>query len=260
MANPKKYYWLKLKKDFFNQKEIKKLRKIAGGDTYTIIYLKMQLLTLQDEGILKFEGTEENLAEQLSLEIDEDVDNIQVTINFLIKNKLLEEIQEDEYLLPKTVECIGKEGKSAERVRKFREKKKNGEQKALQCNTIVTKCNTETETETEIETEIETEQQIEKIVGCNKAESKIILSVCKKSNCKNVVAVVKEKLEIIDNGNFNNRIGALIRAIENNWTRSKNSSSVSNFNNFEPRQYDYEDLEKKLLGWDNDDEENKNAS
>lgn len=260
MANPKKYYWLKLKKDFFNQKEIKKLRKIAGGDTYTIIYLKMQLLTLQDEGILKFEGTEENLAEQLSLEIDEDVDNIQVTINFLIKNKLLEEIQEDEYLLPKTVECIGKEGKSAERVRKFREKKKNGEQKALQCNTIVTKCNTETETEIEIETEIETEQQIEKIVGCNKAESKIILSICKKSNVKNVVAVVKEKLEIINNGNFNNRIGALIKAIENDWTRSKNSSSGTSFNNFEPRQYDYDSLEKKLLGWDNDDKENKNAS
>ena len=35
MSNPKKYYWLKLKKDFFNQKEIKKLRKIAGGDTYS---------------------------------------------------------------------------------------------------------------------------------------------------------------------------------------------------------------------------------
>ena len=35
MAKIKKYYWLKLKEDFFRQKEIKKLRKIAGGDTYT---------------------------------------------------------------------------------------------------------------------------------------------------------------------------------------------------------------------------------
>ena len=25
------------------------------------------------------------------------------------------------------------------------------------------------------------------------------------------------------------------------------------FNNFEPREYDYDSLEKKLLGWDNDD-------
>ena len=40
----KKYYWLKLKEGFFEQKIIKKLRKIAGGDTYVIIYLKMQLL------------------------------------------------------------------------------------------------------------------------------------------------------------------------------------------------------------------------
>ena len=30
----KRYYWLKLSEDFFRQKEIKKLRRIAGGDTY----------------------------------------------------------------------------------------------------------------------------------------------------------------------------------------------------------------------------------
>ena len=40
----KKYYWLRLKNNFFQQKEIKKLRKIAGGDTYTIIYLKLTFL------------------------------------------------------------------------------------------------------------------------------------------------------------------------------------------------------------------------
>ena len=48
MANDKKYYWLKLKDDFFRDKKMKKLRNIAGGDTYTIIYLKMQLLSLKN--------------------------------------------------------------------------------------------------------------------------------------------------------------------------------------------------------------------
>ena len=62
----KKYYWLKLKDNFFNQKEVKKLRRIAGGDTYTIIYLKMQLLSIKKDGIIEFEGTEKDLAEQLS--------------------------------------------------------------------------------------------------------------------------------------------------------------------------------------------------
>jgi predicted phage replisome organizer len=54
----KKYYWLKLKEDFFRQPRMKKLRKVAGGDTYTVIYLKMQLLSLANEGMLFFEGIE----------------------------------------------------------------------------------------------------------------------------------------------------------------------------------------------------------
>lgn len=48
----KRYYWLKLHEDFFRQKDIKKLRQIAGGDTYTIIYLKMLLHSLSTSGKL----------------------------------------------------------------------------------------------------------------------------------------------------------------------------------------------------------------
>ena len=119
----KKYYWLKLKDNFFNQKEVKKLRRIAGGDTYTIIYLKLQLLSIKKEGIIEFEGTEKDLAEQLSYEIDEDIDNIQITLSFLIANNLIEEISENNFLLTKVPDCIGKEGASAERVRRHRERK-----------------------------------------------------------------------------------------------------------------------------------------
>ena len=45
----KRYFWLKLFEDFFSSKRIKKLRSLAGGDTYTIIYLKMQLKALPPE-------------------------------------------------------------------------------------------------------------------------------------------------------------------------------------------------------------------
>ena len=44
----KRYYWLKLPDDFFGDKAIKRLRKIAGGDTYVIIYLKMMQIRLKD--------------------------------------------------------------------------------------------------------------------------------------------------------------------------------------------------------------------
>ena len=154
----KKYYWLKLKEDFFRQKEIKKLRKIAGGDTYTIIYLKMQLLSLQNEGVLKYEGVEENIAEQIALEIDEDVDNVQITLSFLMANKLIEEISKTDFFLVKANDCIGKEVDSAARVRAYRERKKQEEKrieeeknKLLQCNGDVTKSNTEIEIDIEKE-------------------------------------------------------------------------------------------------------------
>ena len=62
MSGNKKFYWLKLKDDFFKQKEMKKLRKIAGGDTYTIIYLKMMLLSVKSEGKIYFEGLEDIFA------------------------------------------------------------------------------------------------------------------------------------------------------------------------------------------------------
>lgn len=135
----KRYYWLKLKNDFFNQREIKKLRRIAGGDTFTIIYLKMQLLSIQSEGVLKFEGTEESLSEQLALELDEDEDNIKLTLAFLSQNNLIEQISDSEFLMPQATQSLGSEVDSAERARRHRDKK------TLQCNTDVTKCNTEIE-------------------------------------------------------------------------------------------------------------------
>ena len=120
----KKYYWLKLKDDFFRDKKIKKLRRIAGGDTYTIIYLKMQLLSLSNDGILVFEGVEDSFAEEIALEIDEEVENVKVTIAFLISNGLLEETEQDHYVMIETLKCIGTESESAERVRRMRAKKK----------------------------------------------------------------------------------------------------------------------------------------
>lgn len=159
----KKYFWLKLKDNFFKQKSIKKLRKMAGGDTFTIIYLKMQLLSLTNEGKLYYEGVEDNFVEELALELDENVEDIQMTVLYLQKNNLIEfgELP-DEYILPEVVGSIGSESASAERVRKYREK-----QKALQCNNTVTKVLshvTKSNTEIEINKEIDIEKDIERYI------------------------------------------------------------------------------------------------
>lgn len=146
----KRYYWLKLPEDWFRQKSIKKLRRIAGGDTYTIIYLKMLLIAMKQDGKLYYEGVEDNFHEELAMEIDEDPENVRITLAFLLSQHLIEPSPNDEYLLPESIKMTGSESSSAERVRKFRDK-----QKALQCNTDVTQvkrlCNVEKEKEKEIE-------------------------------------------------------------------------------------------------------------
>ena len=129
----KKYYWLKRQNDFFSHKEIKKLRKIAGGDTYTVIYLKMLLVSLKNDGCLFYDGVEETFAEELALELDEEKDNVDVTLKFLMVHGLIEETSQNQFSLPGTVNAIGAETSGNIRVKRHREKLK-----ALQCNDSVT--------------------------------------------------------------------------------------------------------------------------
>ena len=156
MAEPKRYFWLKLHKDFFQRKEIKRLRKIAGGDTYTIIYLKMLLRSIMSEGKLYFDGLEENFCSELALDLDESEENVQITVTYLLNSGLLEMRSEDEYYLPDTKNSTGCETAVAARVRRHRDKKK-----ALQCNTNVTQVKHFCNGEIEIEIEKELYKEIE---------------------------------------------------------------------------------------------------
>lgn len=161
----KRYYWIKLQQHFFDQKPMKKLRKIAGGDTYTIIYLKMQLLSLDNEGKLFFDGVEETMEEELALALDEDPENVKVTVSFLKSCGLLEVVDTDEYMLTDVPASIGSESESASRMRKCRDirHKKLLEGKASHCDAGVTGCDGSVANgDTEIEKEIEKDKEIYK--------------------------------------------------------------------------------------------------
>ena len=153
---------MKLKENFFQDKTIKKLRKIAGGDTYTVIYLKLMLLGLKDGGKLFFDGVENSFHEELALEIDEDSENVKFTLMFLEKTGLLEEINESELFLTRMPEMIGSETDKAELMRR-----KRAQNRVQSGNNVtgalpgVTLCYTEIEKEKdkEIDTEIEREKE-----------------------------------------------------------------------------------------------------
>ena len=185
MAEPKRYFWLKLHKDFFQRKEIKRLRKIAGGDTYTIIYLKMLLRSIMSEGKLYFDGLEVDFAAEVALDLDESEENVQITITYLLNSGLLEMRSDDEYYLPDTKNSTGCETAVAARVRRHREK-----QKALQCNTDVTQvkhlCNGEIEKELDKEKDIEIEHRDRDITISTTRENKEIENPQSLSSVSNI--------------------------------------------------------------------------
>lgn len=119
----KYYFWLKLKEDFFTDKRIKKLRKIAGGDTFTIIYLKLLLLSLKTNGVIEFEGVEDNIHEELALTLDEDTENVRLLLAYLFNNDMVETRENQDLFLTEFNNLVGKEAESAERVRKYRKNK-----------------------------------------------------------------------------------------------------------------------------------------
>ena len=149
----KVYYWIKLKTEFFD-KRIKKLRKIAGGDTCTIIYLRMLLMSLPDEGVLYYDGIEEDFAEEIALELDEETENVRMTISYLLSKGLMEKRSEYEYFLYQLPEMLGKEDESASRQRRRREK-------MAEKRDIVQKCHTEIDIEKEKEIESHTDIDID---------------------------------------------------------------------------------------------------
>ena len=162
MENNNAYWWIKLQEDFFNSKEMKKLRRIAGGAVYTIIYLKMQLLSLKTGGKLFFDGIEDTFADEIALTIDEDPENVAATLLFLEKAGLASRVTETEILLPEVEKNTGSETKWASKKRNYRKairEKKLAEIEAKEDNVRAASSACPTELEIEIESELETERE-----------------------------------------------------------------------------------------------------
>ena len=173
----KRYYWLQLKEDFFTSKEMKLLRRLPGGNEHTIIYLKIMLASLQDGGKIYFENLGHDLAEEISLLIDEDIEAVRMTLLFLTNKQLLTTNDKFEFQLEQVPELIGSETASTRRSRKYRDM-----QKALQCNTDATECNGDID----IDIDIDIEREIER-------DKKSLVTISE---------IYQSKIGVIDGGQF----------------------------------------------------------
>lgn len=81
-------------------------------------------------------------------------------------------------------------------------------------------------------------------------QAKQIFDVSKRN-----IELIKEKYQIAkQTNNINNLVGWIIEALKRDYKEPIGKTKVDKFNDFEQRQYDFVDLERKLLGWNKTEE------
>ena len=146
MAENKKYYWLKLKRDFFKRHDIRIIEEMPNGKDYILFYLKLLLESIDHEGSLRFSDTIPYNEQMLSVVTNTNIDIVRSAMKLFIDLNMMSVFDDQTIYMTEVEKLIGSESASANRVRKHRE-----QQRLLQCNTDVTKCNTELELELESE-------------------------------------------------------------------------------------------------------------
>lgn len=126
MSN-KKYYWLKLKADFFDDDTISYIEEQENGILYSNFYLKLCLKSLKDDGhLIRLVG--DTLipydAKSLSKLTGVDVDTVKVAMNLFQNIGLIQILETGEIFLTQINEMIGSETSQAAIMRRKRAEKK----------------------------------------------------------------------------------------------------------------------------------------
>lgn len=163
----KKYYWLKLPRNFFGKHYIKILRAKENGELLVLFYMWMLTEAMDHKGRLRYSEDipydEEMLAEASGFALH----IVTQALQQFTKLQLVITESDGTLFMPKLIEMVGSESASAQRVREYRERKNSKEKKPetvenTESNDNVTKCNADVQKsniEKELEKELEKENK-----------------------------------------------------------------------------------------------------
>lgn len=157
MAETKKYYWLKLKRDFFKRHDIRIIEEMPNGKDYILFYLKLLLESIDHDGTLRFSDAIPYNEQMLSVVTNTNIDIVRSAMKIFTELNMMEVMDDGTFYMSEVNKMIGSavDNDNANRQRRFREKKKK---LALQSVTESVTKNNESksiELETDIETDIE---------------------------------------------------------------------------------------------------------
>jgi predicted phage replisome organizer len=146
----KKYYWLKLKRDFFKRHDIRIIEELPNGKEYLLFYLKLLVESIDHEGALRFSDTVPYNEQMLSVITNTNIDVVRSAMKLFIELNMMDVLDDATIYMKEVNTMIGSETRWAEKKRVQRQRDN--------VHLLSPKCPTEKEIEKEKDTEIDKEK------------------------------------------------------------------------------------------------------
>ena len=171
----KKYYWLRLKKDFFKRHDIRIVEDMPNGKDYILFYLKLLCESVDHEGNLRFSNEIPYNEQMLATITNTNIDIVRTAIIAFSELGMMEILDDGTYYMSGVEKLIGSveqddhtRESTRQRVREYRKRQKQAQieeshgnvTQALQDRYCNVTCNGEKELEIEKELELEIEKDI----------------------------------------------------------------------------------------------------
>lgn len=164
MSEEKKFYWLRLHKDFFKRHDVRIIESLENGKDYIIFYLKLLVESVSHEGRLRFSDTIPYDEKMLAIVTNTNVDIVRSALIAFESLGMVTVLDDQTIYMNEIEDMIGiakqdehRRETTRNRVRRFRERQKMAEleeaenDESLQDGYTCVTCNVEIEKEIEIE-------------------------------------------------------------------------------------------------------------
>ena len=120
----RRYYWLKLEKDFFKRHDIRIIEGMPNGKDYIIFYLKLLCEATSHEGYLRFSETIPYNENMLATITNTNVDIVRSAIKIFTELQMMQILDDGTYYFKQVEKMIGSETGQTIRKREARELKR----------------------------------------------------------------------------------------------------------------------------------------
>nr|DAM69024.1 MAG TPA: Replication initiation and membrane attachment [Caudoviricetes sp.] len=123
MSESKRYYWLKLKRDFFRRHDIQIVENMPNGKDYILFYLKLLCESVDHNGNLRFSEQIPYNEQMLATITNTNIDVVRSAIRVFEELGMMEVLDDGTYFMSEVQKMLGSETKWAEKKRDYRLKK-----------------------------------------------------------------------------------------------------------------------------------------